>query len=59
MAAWALVWASVTVVAKQSQLFQPIGGFGAHVKKEALAAKSGAFNNVTAKRRKLFLFMRV
>ena len=31
--AWALVWASVTVVAKLSQLFQPIGGVAAHCQK--------------------------
>src|SRR5258708_27860312 len=30
---WSFVCASVTVVAKQSQLFQPIGGRGAHFRK--------------------------
>lgn len=42
--AWALVCSSVTVVAKQSQLFHPIGGVGAQFRNcgEAVSGAAGS-----------------
>ena len=49
--AWALTWVSVAVAAKQSQLFQPIGGLDAHGQKASVGSAPPSGENFFSNRR--------